>query len=252
MSDDIEKEDEIDGHIRRLINLTILGQDEAEMILELGGSHKIKVSSSGEPYIVVDKRNPYTHLVSIVSPEKERAKSLTEFKGESLLLEFDDVSSHDFLPRAYDFGYLPPEHRHVRAIREWAQKHIASYVLTSGADDKPIELLIHCAAGISRSTAAAIIILTGAGMTDTEAFDYLYEVRDIAAPNQIMLDLEDQISRADGQDSNLLRTLRHREKLKYDDYERKYEASIIKLCELAREAGLGTDDEKDDSDIEGT
>jgi predicted protein tyrosine phosphatase len=50
-------------------------------------------------------------------------------------------------------------------------------------------VLIHCVAGISRSTAAAIIVLMCLGHDYQTAESYVHQIRPIADPNRLMLEL---------------------------------------------------------------
>jgi predicted protein tyrosine phosphatase len=52
--------------------------------------------------------------------------------------------------------------------------------------------LIHCFAGISRSTAAALIIMVDKGFDPEEAGKFIRQIRSIAAPNRMLCKLADQ------------------------------------------------------------
>jgi predicted protein tyrosine phosphatase len=93
-----------------------------------------------------------------------------------LRLVFDDVDE------AYD-GYVAPEEHQVRQALEFARVHC----------DR--RLLVHCHAGQCRSAAVALGVIAdrlGAGR-ESDAVRMLLEIRQIAAPNLIVLGLVDAI-----------------------------------------------------------
>lgn len=61
-----------------------------------------------------------------------------------------------------------------------------------------VRVLFHCQAGVSRSTAAAFILLVRAGMTYQEAFDTVLKVRGFLKPNLLMIKYADQLMKQDG------------------------------------------------------
>jgi predicted protein tyrosine phosphatase len=62
-------------------------------------------------------------------------------------------------------------------------------------DDK---ILIHCQAGISRSTATCILVLVQHGMSIKEAFDHTLSIRKIMNPNSLLLEYGDTLLKCDG------------------------------------------------------
>ena len=85
-------------------------------------------------------------VISIVDPDDEHPSGLPE---KSLKIKFDDIC---FEPKSeYDIQrYRPPTQEIVRSILKFAEENI----------DQNSKILVHCFAGISRSSAAAIIALT--------------------------------------------------------------------------------------------
>lgn len=61
------------------------------------------------------------------------------------------------------------------------------------------KLLVHCSAGISRSTAVAIGILCQHGLTPKAAFEYVYRIRKEASPNEHIIALMDHALGFDGE-----------------------------------------------------
>lgn len=70
-----------------------------------------------------------------------------------------------------------PKMQHVDAIKEFSK------------DLKGKKVAIHCMMGISRSPAAALIVLMTLGHDYDTALSYVKYIRVIAEPNQLMLDL---------------------------------------------------------------
>jgi len=62
-------------------------------------------------------------------------------------------------------------------------------------DDK---ILVHCSAGISRSTAVGVMILIQHGLTEEEAFAKIYSVRPHMYPNSLILLYADELLNRDG------------------------------------------------------
>lgn len=54
-----------------------------------------------------------------------------------------------------------------------------------------VRVLVHCQAGISRSTASAFILCVRAGLTYQQAHDYVLSVRGILMPNLLMIKYAD-------------------------------------------------------------
>src|SRR6185295_5065644 len=89
-----------------------------------------------------------THAVSILDPDSEEPDGFATLATENLLrLRFHDVIER--MP-----GVSPPDNGHIAAILKFGT--------AMKFHDAP-RLLIHCHAGISRSTATAIILLAHRG-----------------------------------------------------------------------------------------
>jgi predicted protein tyrosine phosphatase len=98
-----------------------------------------------------------------------------EFGGHKIALHFDDV-----IAKAH--GYVPPEPSDARKIVAWAK----------GVHGP---CLVHCAAGISRSAAAALAIpavrLRPSRENGLAIMRWLMEIRRVANPNPLLVDLLD-------------------------------------------------------------
>jgi len=89
-------------------------------------------------------------------------------------LTFDDITCESMA--SIMAGYMPPTEADVRQIVEFARR------IEDGD-----RVLIHCAQGISRSTAAAMIVLMERGATEDEALAEVKRIRLCARPNALML-----------------------------------------------------------------
>jgi predicted protein tyrosine phosphatase len=120
-----------------------------------------------------------THLLSILDPAEPQPRTLRVIAPyHSLELRFHDVIA----PEA---GAIPPELEHVEQLLAFGRD-----VMASGPD---AHLLVHCHAGVSRSTAAAALCLAQAYPTRS-AYETLGEVarlRSGAWPNLRMIELGD-------------------------------------------------------------
>jgi predicted protein tyrosine phosphatase len=118
-----------------------------------------------------------THVVSILDPEWPEPPEFAAFGPHHLLrLRFHDVIEVD------ETIFEPPQPHHVEAVLEFGRS------LPDGA-----RLLVHCHAGISRSTAATLLLLAQA-QPDAEADSLvatIAERRSKAWPNLRMVELGD-------------------------------------------------------------
>lgn len=110
-------------------------------------------------------------VVSIGSPGSEQPFMMCQ---NVLRLEFDDVSYNTLTTRRA--GYQPPTIGDMRAL--------VTFLATAEAP-----IMFHCAAGISRSPAAAIIYLRMRGMSVHMAHSMVGQIRPEARPNTLVLEL---------------------------------------------------------------
>ncbi len=113
------------------------------------------------------KRFEATHLISLVDPDDRMPRPHRIARGNHLVMHFDDVADPG-LPDA-------PQREHlVRAI-EWADRL-----------PETARLVIHCTAGVSRSTALSYGLLR-CSMREQDAMAYVLRVRPEAQPNALMM-----------------------------------------------------------------
>jgi predicted protein tyrosine phosphatase len=128
-------------------------------------------------------RGDVTHVLSLLhSSERNYLFMPKSFKRENwLFLEMDDVISES--------AEFAPQKDQVVQLLDWAKK------LPGDA-----HLVVHCFAGISRSTAAALAIKVqelGVDQVD-EAINWLLEIRPQACPNPVITKHADELLGANG------------------------------------------------------
>jgi predicted protein tyrosine phosphatase len=127
------------------------------------------------------------HLISINSPGQKPPRGSLSFEGNKLFLAFLDLRTEadDCWYDARGWGHLRrPEPEDVARIIEFGK--------IVGAEGG--HLLVHCAAGISRSTAATLIVMA-TQRTPEDALHMGLDVflnRPIARPNDLMLKFADE------------------------------------------------------------
>lgn len=125
-----------------------------------------------------------THVISLLHSRERNLLFLPKsFKRENwLFLDMDDVIS--------ETAEAAPKLEQVERLLEWAKK------LPSDA-----HLVVHCHAGVSRSTAAALAIKVQELGVDRvpEAIDWLLEARPQACPNPVITKFADELLGAKGE-----------------------------------------------------
>lgn len=125
-------------------------------------------------------------LVSIYSPPESimaaflqgntnPCSGFTRFKGPKIALAFDDTSNPDSKE-------IVPTKDHINRLVTWAQQ-------VNTIDG----MLIHCHAGISRSTAAGIIVLCTLDTNPVKAIECIESIRPQLFPNSLMIEYADEI-----------------------------------------------------------
>ncbi|MCP4134640.1 MAG: hypothetical protein GY754_26940 [bacterium] len=142
-------------------DITVLSHLEAEVLL-------------GTP-----EAQTITHAISIGALGTEPPRNIYANNRTVLRLEFDDV---DFDDPNYD-SYKGPSREDVQAVIDFA----------GALAGKKGRVLVHCHAGISRSTAAAMILLYLKEESEQKAKEELLRIRPKAVPNQSMIRLADEI-----------------------------------------------------------
>jgi predicted protein tyrosine phosphatase len=125
-----------------------------------------------------------THVISLLHSRERNLLFLPgSFKRENwLFLDMDDV--------IHETADAAPKKEQVEHLLQWVNKLPAD-----------AHLVIHCYAGISRSTAAALAVkVQELGVSQVkEAIDWLLEIRPQACPNPVITKFADELLNAKGE-----------------------------------------------------
>ncbi len=136
-----------------------------------------------------------THTVSILDTRLKSIKSNLPTAGKNSKLQryyFNDLNPNY---RSYD-DFINPQLAIPNAATLEDVKEILAFTSLLQSSDK---LLVHCFAGISRSTAVATGILCQHGKTPKEAMEHVLVVRPEAYPNKHILRLFEKVLLLKGQ-----------------------------------------------------
>jgi predicted protein tyrosine phosphatase len=104
----------------------------------------LDITICGLDELALHRRAGVTHLLSILDPDWPEPDEFDLWGSHDLLR----VRFHDVIEEGPKFE--PPTSEHIAEVLAFGR---------SLPSDRPVHLLIHCHAGISRSTAAAILML---------------------------------------------------------------------------------------------
>jgi predicted protein tyrosine phosphatase len=130
-----------------------------------------------------------THVLSILDPEWPDPTAFSTYDTHHrTVLRFHDVIE----PGP---GLILPDEGHVRSILAFGTEQFGG-----GGNAADPHLLVHCHAGVSRSTAAMTMLLAQAHpeQDEDELFDRIGRVRPQAWPNSLMIGMADEQLRRDG------------------------------------------------------
>jgi predicted protein tyrosine phosphatase len=125
-----------------------------------------------------------SHVLSILDPDWPEPQAFRRFPPHRRAVHhFDDVLT----PMG---DAVPPEAGDVGAILDWAG---------SLAADGACHVLVHCHAGVSRSTAAAAVLMARDNPgREVEAFEVVRRIRPRSWPNSRVIAIADRLLRRDG------------------------------------------------------
>jgi len=175
-----------------------------------------RISICGLAELSAHAATGFTHVVSILDPEWPDPRDFAAYgTHDRVVWRFDDVVR----PGA---GFVEPNRRDVEVILEFGRRLAAEPVR---------HLLVHCHAGVSRSTATAIILMVQDNPgRELEAFAELDRVRPRSWPNALMLGIADQMLGRAGALSAALREHQIRVTRAYPEF-----AELLSRCGRAHE-----------------
>jgi predicted protein tyrosine phosphatase len=140
-----------------------------------------------------------SHAVSLISPDAETPEISIPHR---LILRFNDI------------------HQPVAGLTHVLRENIEDLIGFAKTWDGKMPLLLHCWAGISRSTAAAYIIACLHNPDENFVASRLREVAPEATPNPLMIAIADKILRRDGRMDRAIKNIgRGREAPHGDNFE---------------------------------
>jgi len=150
------------------------------------GNFPFKITICGIPELPEHRAAGVTHVLSILDPDMADPPAFQNFgPHHRLALRFHDI--------------IEPTPERIAPIRADVEK-----LLTYGRDldrERAPHLLIHCHAGVSRSTASAALILAQADPTRPAGavFDAISSIRPRAWPNMRILEFGDELLGRNGE-----------------------------------------------------
>jgi predicted protein tyrosine phosphatase len=116
----------------------------------------------------------YDHVISINNPKEEPPRPLRAHQGRHLVMHFHDITGPG------GGGMVPPSRKDVKRIIEFAEDI-----------EEDHDVLVHCAAGISRSSAAALAVIASklrpSPSNAQRAIKEVLDVKSIIHPNRDMV-----------------------------------------------------------------
>lgn len=157
---------------------------------------KFRVSICGREEIPEFADQGITHLLSIDNPG-DPTPTPTGFDGVHWNIEFNDIINQ---AEAIEFDATLPDLQDVQQVLDYAE------TCQQASQAEPVHLLVHCMAGVSRSTAASYAMIAdmfGEGR-EHDALQHILEIRPQASPNPLMVKYADSIL---GREGKLLEAL---------------------------------------------
>jgi predicted protein tyrosine phosphatase len=186
---------------------------------------KITICGVGELDGHVDAK--VSHVLSILDPLTPEPEALEKFgRHARLRLDFHDVIEYPVIDQ------LSPQVGHIEALLAFGRDAVEE-------PQAPVHLLVHCYMGISRSTAAAALLLCQShpNRPATEIVAEIARIRPKAWPNLRMIELGDAIL---GRNGELVNAVRDRHRQMAGDFPQV--ARFMRDCGRAREL-IGFDPE---------
>jgi predicted protein tyrosine phosphatase len=187
-------------------------------MLENSGASPFKITICGIDELVDYSDANVTHVLSILDPATPEPLAFGNFGAHAKLeLRFHDVIEEHVA------GYDSPQPHHIESLLAFGRD-----LIKQPAGET--HLLVHCHMGISRSTAAALLLLAEA-MPNRSAKEMMAEiatVRSKAWPNLRMIEIGDEML---GLNGDLVQAVR--------DRHRQMATALPQVADYMRETGRG-------------
>jgi predicted protein tyrosine phosphatase len=147
----------------------------------------MRITICGIPELGAHGAAGVTHVLSILDPRWPEPEAFAAFTPHRrIALRFHDIIG-------VEPGLVTPTREEVRALLEFGRD--------AEAERQDLHLLIHCHAGISRSTAAAALLLAQAAprRPPADIFDEIGRQRPRAWPNLLLLEYGEELLRRAGE-----------------------------------------------------
>ena len=145
---------------------------------------KINICGLDELPTIKSDLSKKTYILSFLDPDRMKPHIFSFYQSHKItILRFHDIIEQD--------SYLQvPTQENIQSILSFG-KQLNKIILKK----EKIELLIHCHMGISRSTAAMIILIAQANpdLSEDTLFDYIRNIRPICWPNSLMIEYADKL-----------------------------------------------------------
>lgn len=154
----------------------------------------LRVTVCGLTELAGHRARDVTHVLSILDPAWPDPEPLRGFDlHRRLKLNFHDVIEAEE-------GWVAPERCDVELLLAFARE-LGELRREPGEDPLSPHLLVHCHAGLSRSTAAAILILAqhDPALSAHDVIGRVIRLRPRAWPNLRMIEFGDSLLRRDGE-----------------------------------------------------
>lgn len=154
----------------------------------------LKITVCGLEELASHRAHDVTHVLSLLDPGWPEPEALHVFDvHRRLKLHFHDVIED--LP-----GWIAPERCDVDLLLAFARE-LRELRHEPGEEPVPLHLLVHCHAGVSRSTAAAILILAqrDPALSARDVVGRVIRLRPRAWPNLRMIEFGDALLGRDGE-----------------------------------------------------
>jgi predicted protein tyrosine phosphatase len=185
---------------------------------ENSGTSPFKITICGIDELVDYSDAKVTHVLSILDPSTPKPDAFGAY-GEHARLE---LRFHDVIEEIVP-GYDSPQPHHIEALLEFGRDLI-------GRPPGEAHLLVHCHMGISRSSAAALLLLAEAAphRPAKEMMAEIAHVRSKAWPNLRMIEIGDAML---GRSGELVRAVR--------DRHQQMAQALPQVADYMRDAGRG-------------